>query len=59
MPSSNKPDLGTNVNVHLANGNTLMGYWDGVQWWVGVPDSPSDIPLNNDFVTNWTPYTGE
>lgn len=59
MAVVNYPDLGMNVNVHLANGTTLFGYWDGLNWWVGVPDEPNDIPLNNNFVDRWTPYTGE
>lgn len=56
---ANYPDLGVNVNVHLVNGTVLFGYWDGLQWWVGLPDNPDDMPVANDFVSRWTPYTGE
>lgn len=47
------PPLGQFVTVTLANGGTLEGYFDGLQWWVGVPDQPADIPLVNDYVVSW------
>lgn len=55
MPVNNFPDLGVNVDVTLVNGSTFVGYWDGLQWWVGVPDDPNDLPLVNSFVEHWTP----
>lgn len=51
------PDLGLNVNVALTNGATLIGYWDGQQWWVGVNDMPDDLPVANDFVAGWSSIT--
>ena len=34
-----KPDVGYLVDIVLASGGTLQGYWDGLQWWCGV-----DVP---------------
>ncbi len=48
------PPLGQMVAVTLANGATIQGYFDGLQWWVGVPDQAEDIPLVNSFVVSWT-----
>lgn len=47
------PPLGQNVSVTLRNGEQFYGYYDGLQWWVGVPDSPNDLPVNNEFVERW------
>lgn len=50
------PPFGQNVEVTLANGSVFMAYFDGSQWWTGVPDSPDDVPLANDFVVSWREY---
>lgn len=52
------PPLGQNVEATMANGDIFTGYWDGLQWWVGVPDSPNDLPVSNLFVTAWK-FEGE
>lgn len=49
------PELGTNVEVHIITGSVFVGYWDGAQWWVGVPDDVNDLPLVNDYVSHWAP----
>lgn len=47
------PSLGQNVDVTLTTGSTYQGYWDGVQWWVGVNNDPNDVPLASTFVASW------
>lgn len=47
------PPLGQNVDVKMHNGDTFTGYYDGLQWWVGVPDSVNDLPVANQFVATW------
>lgn len=47
------PDLGLNVDVTLVNGSVFTAYWDGEQWWMGVPDDPQDLPLVNTYVASW------
>lgn len=49
-----KPDLGLQVNIHLASGGTLTGIWDGLQWWAGVDGQPDDVPVDNEFVVSWS-----
>lgn len=47
------PPLGQNVEVTMHNGDVFTGYYDGIQWWVGVPDSVNDLPVANQFVDTW------
>jgi len=53
MAINNFPDLGTNVRVVMSNGSEFTGYWDGLQWWVGINNDPNDLPVENDFVVRW------
>lgn len=48
-----KPQIGIQVSIQVANGSTFTGYYDGLQWWVGINDDPNDLPINNEFVTGW------
>lgn len=55
MALDSYPELGTNVDATLVNGSVFTAYWDGIQWWVGVPDDPNDLPLVNEYVVSWSP----
>lgn len=47
------PPTGENVEITLANGSVFTAYFDGLQWWLGVPDEPNDVPVVNSFVVSW------
>lgn len=47
------PPIGEMVTLSLADGNTVEGYWDGLQWWTGLENDPVDAPILNDFVVSW------
>lgn len=53
LASQQKPDVGMGVDVVLATGGVLYGYWDGLQWWCGVDGQPDDVPVTNEFVVSW------
>jgi len=53
MSGDAKPDLGVNVEITLTSGGKATGYWDGLQWWVGVDGQPDDLPIVNGFVASW------
>lgn len=46
-------NLGEVVRCQLADGNEIMAYWDGLQWWVGLEDDDQDAPIMNDFIIAW------
>lgn len=50
---SEAPTIGWLVTVYLANGESMMGYWDGLQWWCGVDGQDGDVPIANNFITGW------
>jgi hypothetical protein len=52
FPDSSPPD-GLLVDVTLTNGSSFPAYFDGSQWWVGVPDDSNDIPVVNSYVASW------
>jgi hypothetical protein len=53
VPAQNYPDVGLLVDITLANNSEFTAYWDGLQWWMGVPDEPNDVPVTNNFVVSW------
>lgn len=50
------PPVGQNVEITLQNGSTFMAYFDGTQWWMGVPDEANDVPVVNSYVVSWQHY---
>jgi len=48
------PPTGQTVDVTLTNGSVFPATWDGLQWWIGVPDNADDVPIVNGFVTGWS-----
>ena len=48
------PPQGQTMDVTLSNGSQFAATWDGLQWWIGVPDEPNDVPIVNSFVVSWT-----
>jgi hypothetical protein len=47
-------NLGEMVRCQLADGNEVMAYWDGLQWWVGLENDDQDAPIINEFVVSWS-----
>ena len=47
------PPTGQTVDITLSNGSVFPATWDGLQWWMGVPDNPDDVPVVNAYVTHW------
>jgi len=47
------PPIGLNVSV-LIDGIALVGFYEDGQWWVGLPDTAVNIPVNNDHVASWS-----
>lgn len=52
FPAETPPE-GQNVTITLTSGAIVTGYWDGAQWWCGIPDEPNDLPLDNSHVAAW------
>jgi hypothetical protein len=53
LASQQKPTVGYLVDITLASGGLLQGYWDGLQWWCGVDGQPDDVPITNQYVISW------
>lgn len=47
------PPVGQTVTITLVNTETLTAEWDGLQWWVDLPDSPNRAPVVNSYVVSW------
>ena len=50
-------NLGQNVHITLVDGTQTDGYWDGLQWWVGIENDGNDLPIDNAFVASWQQFT--
>lgn len=52
MPSfpKNMPPIGQELEITLTNGSVLTAEYDGLQWWVSLPDDPNAAPVVNSFV---------
>lgn len=54
MTIESYPALYQTVRLTLTTGSVVSGWWDGAQWWVGLPDDPNNLPVDNAYVISWS-----
>ena len=47
------PVLNQEVQLTLTTGSVVDAWWDGAQWWVGLPNDEKDLPLEGSFAVSW------
>ena len=47
------PEVGGRAMVKLVSGSLYDARWDGLRWWINVPNDDNDLPVEKAYVTGW------